>query len=73
MKRIFSILLVGIFVSTFFVQDILLAQRRKGDKYSLAILNLNSIEGNIPRIDLSLISARLVEELSNKGLFHTMS
>jgi len=73
MKRTLSILLLGAFVSTLFVQDILLAQRRKGDKYSLAVLNLNSIGENIPRTDLSLISARLAEELSNRGLFHTMS
>ncbi len=73
MKRSISILLLGTFVSTLYVQDILVAQRRKGDKYSLAVLNLNAIGDNIPRSDVSLISARLTEELDNKGLFHTMS
>jgi len=73
MKRTISILLLGTFVSTLFIQDILLAQRRKGDKYPLAVLNLNAIGDNIPRSDLSLISARLTEELSDTGLFHIMS
>ncbi|TDI88689.1 MAG: hypothetical protein E2O77_10865, partial [Caldithrix sp.] len=67
MKRSISILLLGSFVATLYVQDILVAQRRKGDKYSLAVLNLNAIGDNIPRSDVSLISARLTEELDNKG------
>ena len=73
MKRAISILLFCALVSTLFVQNILLAQRRKGDKYSLAVLNLNAIGDNLPRIDVSLISGRLTEELSNTGLFHIMS
>lgn len=72
MKRSISILLLGSFVATLYVQDILVAQRRKGDKYSLAVLNLNAIGDNIPRTDLSLISARLTEELIDTGLFHIM-
>ncbi len=73
MKGTISILLLSTFMSTLFVQDILLAQRRKGDKYPLAVLNLNAIGDNIPRSDLSLISARLTDELSDTGLFHIMS
>ena len=73
MKRMISILLLGTVMSALFVQDILLAQRSKGDKYSLGVLNLNAIGDNIPRTDVSLVSARLTEELNNTGLFHIMS
>ena len=73
MKRAFSSLLLCALVSTLFVQDILVAQRRKGDKYSLAVLNLNAIGDNLPRTDVSLISGRLTEELSTTRLFYIMS
>jgi len=73
MKRAVSSLLLCALASTLFVQDILVAQRRKGDKYSLAVLNLNAIGDNLPRTDVSLISGRLTEELSTTGLFYIMS
>lgn len=73
MKKSISMLLLVTFIATLFAQDIVFAQKRKRDKYSLAVLNLNAIGEGISSTDTRLITTRLNEELNNTGMFHIMS
>lgn len=72
MKKTISLLFLSTFVLTLFAQDFLWAQKRRHDKYSLAVLNLDAVGGEISRTDARLISGRLVEELNATGVFYTM-
>lgn len=73
MKHSVCISLIATFVSILFTQDNCLAQRKKTERYSLAVLNLAAESEFLNYSDTRLISGELTKQIVNAGLFFTMS
>lgn len=66
-------LVLTAFVSTLFLQELLLAFVQESERYSLAILNLSVEGGDITRTEARVLTARLTSEFTTASLFFTMN
>ncbi len=72
MEKLVSALLLFAFTFTLLFQDFNRAFAQESNRYSMAVVNLLVVEGELTRTEARVFTARFTDELSQASLFHTM-